>query len=250
MPSANTTPWQLEAIAKAIDGLPDTLAADDSNWALVYDYEGKPAWIWPHGQIPPSRLSTSTGGGHRGVGVSFGFNLTGAAAVNAPALRARAGSRRGQRGRPVLQKPALGAANGERRCRPGVRGVLLAVPEASMSAAGDEPHRARLGQGALMAAQGRPEVRGGRPPRTSEHATMVTPFGLRRKRVPKRNHRTRAVPVPPSFFRRTRSRTSSRYQKPRRQRGAKARHWDHARRLRSQAVEHDAVKTGRPAISA
>ena len=51
-------------------------------------------------------------------------------------LRARAGSRRGQRGRPVFKEPVLGAADGERRDRPGVRGVLLAVPEASMSAAG------------------------------------------------------------------------------------------------------------------
>jgi len=50
-------------------------------------------------------------------------------------LRARAGSRRGRRGRPVLQEPVLGAADGERRDRPGVRGVLLSVPEASMSAA-------------------------------------------------------------------------------------------------------------------
>src|ERR1039457_7194814 len=73
------------AVAAAIDGLPDTLAADDSTWALVYDFEGKPAWIWPHGQIPPSNLSSSADGGHRGVGVSFGFDLTGAAATNAPA---------------------------------------------------------------------------------------------------------------------------------------------------------------------
>ena len=73
------------AVAAAIDGLPDTLAADDSTWALVYDFEGKPAWIWPHGQIPPSNLSTSADGGHRGVGVSFGFDLTGAAATSAPA---------------------------------------------------------------------------------------------------------------------------------------------------------------------
>ena len=40
-----------------------------------------------------------------------------------------------RRGRAVLQEPALGAADGEGRDRPGVRGVLLAVPEASMSAA-------------------------------------------------------------------------------------------------------------------
>ncbi|HEX7499917.1 MAG TPA: exonuclease domain-containing protein [Polyangia bacterium] len=33
------------AVAAAIDGLPDTLAADDSTWALVYDFEGKPAWL-------------------------------------------------------------------------------------------------------------------------------------------------------------------------------------------------------------
>src|SRR5215470_19356234 len=52
------------------------------------------------------------------------------------ALRARAGSRRGRRGRPVLQEPILGAADSERRNCPGVRGVLSEVPEASMSAAG------------------------------------------------------------------------------------------------------------------
>src|ERR1039457_1463611 len=73
------------AVAASIDGLPDTLAADDSTWALVYDFEGKPAWLWPHGQIPPSNLSSSADGGHRGVGVSFGFDLTGAAVTNAPA---------------------------------------------------------------------------------------------------------------------------------------------------------------------
>src|SRR5262245_10727239 len=39
------------------------------------------------------------------------------------ALRARAGSRRGRRGRPVLQEPVLGAADSERRNCPGVRGV-------------------------------------------------------------------------------------------------------------------------------
>ena len=46
------------------------------------------------------------------------------------ALRACAGGRRGQRGRPVLQEPVLGTADGERRDRPGVLGVLLVVPEA------------------------------------------------------------------------------------------------------------------------
>src|SRR5215813_9930466 len=44
------------------------------------------------------------------------------------ALRARAGSRRGRRGRPVLQEPVLGAADSERRNCPGVRGVLSEVP--------------------------------------------------------------------------------------------------------------------------
>jgi hypothetical protein len=52
---------------------------------LVYDYEGKPAWIWPHGQIPPSDLTTSADGGHRGVGVSFGFDISGAPATSATA---------------------------------------------------------------------------------------------------------------------------------------------------------------------
>src|SRR6516162_10211781 len=52
------------------------------------------------------------------------------------ALRARAGSRRGRRVRPVLQEPVLGAADSERRNCPGVRGVLSDVAEASMSAAG------------------------------------------------------------------------------------------------------------------
>jgi len=51
------------------------------------------------------------------------------------ALRARADRGGGQRGHPFLQEPVLGAADGERRDRSGVRGVLPAVPEASMSAA-------------------------------------------------------------------------------------------------------------------
>ena len=54
-------------------------------------------------------------------------------------LRARDGGRRDRRGRPVLQEPALGAADGERRNCPGVRGVLSEVPEASMN----EPQRKR-----------------------------------------------------------------------------------------------------------
>ena len=51
------------------------------------------------------------------------------------ALRARAGSRRGRRGPPVLQAPLLGAA--DRKCRdcPGVRRVRFEVPETSISAA-------------------------------------------------------------------------------------------------------------------
>jgi hypothetical protein len=51
------------------------------------------------------------------------------------ALRARAGSRRGRRGCPVLQEPVLGAADGERRNSLGVLGVLSEVPEASVSGA-------------------------------------------------------------------------------------------------------------------
>ena len=52
-------------------------------WSTTF--EGKPAWIWPHGQIPPSNLKSSADGSYRGVGVSFGFDLTGAAATSAPA---------------------------------------------------------------------------------------------------------------------------------------------------------------------
>src|SRR5664279_5122037 len=51
------------------------------------------------------------------------------------ALRAHDGSHRGWRGRPVLPGPLLGAADGQRRDRPGVRGVLFQVPEAFLSAA-------------------------------------------------------------------------------------------------------------------
>ena len=54
-------------------------------------------------------------------------------------LRARAGSRRDRRGRPVLQEQVLGAADGERRNSPGVRGVLSEVPEALVSAVGVSP---------------------------------------------------------------------------------------------------------------
>jgi hypothetical protein len=51
----------------------------------------------------------------------------------ARALRACAGSRRGRRGRPILQESVLGAADGKRRNRPGVLGVLSEVPETPMS---------------------------------------------------------------------------------------------------------------------
>jgi hypothetical protein len=51
------------------------------------------------------------------------------------ALRARDGSRRGRRGRPLPQTPLLVAADSKRRNRPGIRGLLLVVPEASVSAA-------------------------------------------------------------------------------------------------------------------
>ena len=44
--------------------------------------------------------------------------------------RARAGSRRGRRGRPVLQEPVLGAPDSERRNRSRVLGVLSEVPAA------------------------------------------------------------------------------------------------------------------------
>src|SRR5262249_17791699 len=56
------------------------------------------------------------------------------------ALRARADSRRGRRGRPVLEEPVLGAADSKRRNCPGVRGVLSEVPEASISAAAVTRH--------------------------------------------------------------------------------------------------------------
>jgi hypothetical protein len=70
------------AVAAAIDGLPDTLTVDETNWTLIYDYEGKLAWIWPQGQIPPSNLTSSADGDRRGVGVSFGSDLNGAPAPN------------------------------------------------------------------------------------------------------------------------------------------------------------------------
>ena len=46
------------------------------------------------------------------------------------ALRARAGSRRGRRGPPILQEPVLGAADSERRNRSRVLGVLYEVSAA------------------------------------------------------------------------------------------------------------------------
>lgn len=48
------------------------------------------------------------------------------------ALRARAGSRRGRRGCPILQAPVLGAADRKRRNCLGVRCVLFEVPEVTM----------------------------------------------------------------------------------------------------------------------
>jgi hypothetical protein len=64
------------AVAAAIDGLPDTLAADDSAWTMVYDFDGMPAWLWPHGQIPPSNLSASADGSRRGIGIHYGLNFS------------------------------------------------------------------------------------------------------------------------------------------------------------------------------
>jgi len=49
------------------------------------------------------------------------------------ALRTRADSRRGRRGRPVLQGPVLAATDGERRNCLGVRGILSEVLESSLS---------------------------------------------------------------------------------------------------------------------
>ena len=46
------------------------------------------------------------------------------------ALRARADSRRGRRGRPVLLEPVLGAADSEHRNCSRVLGVLSDIPEA------------------------------------------------------------------------------------------------------------------------
>jgi hypothetical protein len=51
------------------------------------------------------------------------------------ALCARADSRGRRRGRPVLQEPVLAAADGECRNRPGFPGVLLEIPETSISTA-------------------------------------------------------------------------------------------------------------------
>ena len=49
------------------------------------------------------------------------------------ALRVRDGSRRGSRGRPVLQEQVLAAPDGELRAHLGVRGVLLEIPESSLN---------------------------------------------------------------------------------------------------------------------
>jgi hypothetical protein len=59
-------------VAAAIDGLPDTLASDDSSWSVVYD-NGKPAWLWPRGQIPPVNLSTTTrAASSTGIAIRYG----------------------------------------------------------------------------------------------------------------------------------------------------------------------------------
>jgi hypothetical protein len=57
------------AVAAAIDYLPDALAAYDSTCTMVCDFDGKPAGLWPNGQIPPSNPTTSADGSHRGFGV-------------------------------------------------------------------------------------------------------------------------------------------------------------------------------------
>ena len=46
-------------VATAIDGLPETLTADDAGWITLYDFAKKPAWIWPSGERTPWDLSTA-----------------------------------------------------------------------------------------------------------------------------------------------------------------------------------------------
>src|SRR5215468_9121162 len=104
-----------------------------------------------------AKSSTSTDGRTSGDGRSCSTPVhrverNGGETGSHRALRARAGSRRGRRGRPVLQAPPLGAADSECRDCPGVRGVLFEVPEACMSPAAamwltqlpDEPQPVRV----------------------------------------------------------------------------------------------------------
>jgi hypothetical protein len=52
---------------------------------LVYDYEDKPPWLWPHGQTPPFRLSASAVGAHHGIGIRYDLALPATAADEASA---------------------------------------------------------------------------------------------------------------------------------------------------------------------
>jgi hypothetical protein len=53
----------------------------------LYNYDGKPTWIWPHGQLLPSDLTTSADGGHRGslaempAGFEFAESINGVVSI-------------------------------------------------------------------------------------------------------------------------------------------------------------------------
>jgi AAA+ superfamily predicted ATPase len=65
------------AVAAMIDGLPDTLEADETGWTTAYgSRDGKPAWIWPRAAHLPIGLSETPNGlwrpGDAGIHVDLG----------------------------------------------------------------------------------------------------------------------------------------------------------------------------------
>src|SRR5579875_1458280 len=91
------------------------------------------------------------------------------------AVPARAGGLRGRRGHPVLQPPLLGAVDGERRNRPGIRGVLFEVPEVSTSAAATRRITAQDAAGVNPGLTPEPGPGGGQRTRLSVRGSVLTP---------------------------------------------------------------------------
>jgi hypothetical protein len=112
------------------------------------------------------------------------------------AVRGCDGGCRGRGGRPVLPRPLLGAAGGQRRHCPGVRGVLLQVPASPIGEAGRGTTTSRVGtlaqtscrrlsEGALMAHARPGRTRSTAIPPLTAAAHLDHPVQLRRDHLVK-----------------------------------------------------------------